>query len=55
MRGWPKLQSLLRNILAWRRVDAELDREVRAHLQLLIHENIRAGMAVKEAERAARM
>jgi len=36
MRGWPKAQSFLRNIFWWRRVDAELDREVRAHLQLLI-------------------
>lgn len=55
MVGLRKTKSFLRNIFSWRRVDAELDQEVQAHLQLLIDENIRAGMAAKEAERAARM
>jgi hypothetical protein len=53
--GLRKARSFLRNIFSWRRVDAELDQEVRAHLRLLIDENIRAGMSAKEAERAARI
>ena len=36
-------------------VEVDLDKEVHAHLELLIAENIRAGMAPKEAERAARI
>ena len=50
-----KGRSLLRNLLSSRRVDADLDREVRAHLDLLIDENLRAGMGRAEAERAARL
>ena len=50
-----KGRSLLRNLLSRRRVDADLDREVRAHLDLLIDENLRAGMGRAEAERAARL
>jgi predicted permease len=36
-------------------VEADLDQEVHAHLELLIEENIRAGMPPQEAQRAARM
>jgi putative ABC transport system permease protein len=50
-----KVQSVLRNLLFTRRVEVELDREVRSHLELLTDENIRAGMPSKEAERAARI
>jgi len=50
-----KTRSLLRNLFSSRRVDVDLDQEVRAHLELLIAENIRAGMPPKEAERAARI
>jgi putative ABC transport system permease protein len=49
------IRSFLRNLVSTRRVEADLDQEVHAHLELLIAENIRAGMALKEAERAARL
>jgi putative ABC transport system permease protein len=50
-----KVRSFLRNVFSGRRADAELDKEVRAHLELLIDEKIRAGMPPEEARRAARM
>jgi len=50
-----KVRSLLRNLFLSRRVDADLDREVHAHLEMLIAENIRAGMPPQEAQRAARI
>jgi putative ABC transport system permease protein len=50
-----KARSLLRNLFSSRRVDADLDQEVHAHLELLIAENIRAGMPPEEAQRAARI
>jgi putative ABC transport system permease protein len=50
-----KALSFLRNFLLSRRVESELDDEVRAHLELLIDENIRAGMPPAEARRAAQM
>jgi putative ABC transport system permease protein len=49
-----KFQSFLRNLF-FRRVEADLDQEVHAHLQLLTAENIRAGMPPLEAQRAARI
>jgi predicted permease len=36
-------------------VDADLDQEVHSHLEMLIAENIRAGMPPREAQRAARI
>jgi len=50
-----KARSFLRNFFLSRRVDADLDQEVRAHLEMLIAENIRAGIPPHEAQRAARM
>jgi predicted permease len=50
-----KARSFLRNLFLSRRVEADLDREVRSHLELLIAENIRAGMTPHEAQRVARM
>jgi putative ABC transport system permease protein len=50
-----KARSLLRNLFSSRGVDTDLDQEVHAHLELLTEENIRAGMAREEAQRAARM
>lgn len=50
-----KARSLLRNLFSTRRVERDLDLEVRSHLQLLIDENLRAGLPPKEAERAARI
>jgi len=55
MRLTVKARSLLRNLFRSGRVEADLDQEVRAHLELLIDENIRAGMPPKDAQRAARI
>ena len=48
-----KIQSFVRNLFSSRRVEADLADEVRAHLQMLMEENIRAGMTPSEAARAA--
>jgi predicted permease len=50
-----KVQSFLRNLFATRRVEADLDEEVRSHLEMLTDENVRAGMRLEEARRAARI
>src|SRR5690242_3366810 len=50
-----KARSFLRNLFLNRRVEQDLDLEVRSHLQLLIDENLRSGMTPQEAQRAARM
>ncbi len=50
-----KIQGFLRNLFLSRRVDADLDQEVHAHLELLVAESIRAGMQPHEARRAARI
>jgi putative ABC transport system permease protein len=50
-----KARSFLRNLFFTRRVDADLDQEVHSHLEMLIEEKIRAGMAPAEAQRAARI
>jgi predicted permease len=50
-----KARSFLRNLFLARRVEVDLDQEVHSHLELLIAENIRAGMPPEEAQRAARI
>jgi predicted permease len=50
-----KVRSFLRNLFLSRGVEADLDNEVRAHLELMTAENMRAGMGPEEARRAARM
>ncbi len=50
-----KARSFLRNLFLSRRVEVDLDQEVRSHLEMLIAENIRAGMPPHEAQRAARI
>jgi predicted permease len=50
-----KARSFLRNLFLSRRVEADLDQEVHSHLEMLIAENIRAGMPPHEAQRAARI
>src|SRR6266566_2665071 len=50
-----KARSFLRNLFFVRRVEKDLHQELRSHLQMLIDENLRAGMGRREAERAARM
>jgi predicted permease len=48
-----KARSFLRNLISTRRVEVDLDQEVRSHLEMLIDENIRAGLPPHEAQRAA--
>lgn len=50
-----KARSFLRNLFFTGRAEEDLDQEVRSHLQMLIDENLGAGMARGEAERAARL
>lgn len=50
-----KARSFLRNLVLSRRVEAELDEEVRAHLEMLVEEKVRAGMTANDAQREARM
>jgi putative ABC transport system permease protein len=50
-----KIQSYLRNFLLRSRVEADLQQEVHAHLEMLTDDNVRAGMDRNEAERAARI
>jgi predicted permease len=50
-----KVRSLLRNLFLSRRVETDLDNEVRSHLELMTEEKVRAGMRREEARRAARM
>ena len=48
-----KARSFFRNLLFSQRVEADLDAEVRSQLEMLTEENVRAGMAAAEAQRAA--
>src|SRR6266851_2333472 len=50
-----KARSFLRNLFSFRATDGDLDREIQSHLEMLIDENIRAGMSPREAQRAARI
>ncbi|HKV81340.1 MAG TPA: ABC transporter permease [Candidatus Sulfotelmatobacter sp.] len=50
-----KARSFLRNIFLARRVESDLDEEVRSHLDMLTEENIEGGMSPQEARRAARI
>ncbi|MGC2850572.1 MAG: permease prefix domain 1-containing protein [Candidatus Acidiferrum sp.] len=50
-----KARAFLRNLLSSRRVEADLNEEVRSHLDMLTEENRRAGMSPEEAQRAARI
>ena len=50
-----KARSFLRNLFFSRRVEVDLDQEVHSHLEMLIEENLRAGLPPEEARRAARI
>jgi putative ABC transport system permease protein len=50
-----KARSFLRNLVSSRRAEVDLDQEVHSHLEMLIEENIRAGMPPEEAQRVARI
>ncbi len=50
-----QLSSLWRNLVHRNRVDHDLDEELRAAVELLVDENVRAGMHPDDARRAARL
>src|SRR5579859_63057 len=50
-----KGRSFLRNFFMSRRVEADLDKEVHSHLEMLAEENVRAGMPRNEARRVAQI
>jgi predicted permease len=50
-----RLRSLLRNFLQRDRVDADLDEELQATLELLVDDKVRSGMTPEAARRAARL
>lgn len=50
-----KAGRFLRNLLTFRRLEADLDDEIRFHLDMLTEEKIRAGMPPRDAQRAARI
>lgn len=45
-----KLGSFARNLFFSRRVEADLDQEIRGHLQMLTEENVRAGILAEAAQ-----
>ena len=49
----PRVRSLWRNVVHRQRVERDLDDELRTALQLLVDEQIRAGMTPAQAQRAA--
>ena len=52
---WSRVISLTRNLLRRRRVEGELDAEVRGYLELLVDEKVADGLSVKEARRMAKV
>jgi predicted permease len=50
-----KIRTFARNLFSTRGVEADLDREINSHLQMLAEENIRAGMSSEEAVRTAHL
>src|SRR2546430_1110944 len=50
---WRKLQVRLRALFQKRKLDAEMDEEMRSHLEMQTQENIEAGMNPEEARYAA--
>lgn len=51
----PMVRSFVRNLFLPRRVESDLDQEIRSHLEMLTDEYIDAGMPPEEAQRAARI
>jgi predicted permease len=50
-----KARSFLRNLFSPRRVELDVDEEVRSYLEMLAEENLRAGMPPEDARRAAQI
>src|SRR5437660_2199884 len=52
---WSDLLLRLRALLVWRRVEHELDEELRFHIEMQTRKNVAAGMNAREAARRARV
>src|SRR2546430_3064175 len=52
---WSDLLLRLRALLVWRRVEHELDEELRFHIEMQTRRNVEAGMDAHEAARRARV
>src|SRR5438445_7305167 len=52
---WSDLLLRLRALLVWRRVEHELDEELRFHIDMQTRKNVEAGMDAREAARRARV
>lgn len=50
--GWA---NRVRNLWRRRRIDADIDEELRAHVEMAVEDGMRAGMSEEEARRAARL
>src|SRR5712692_6341683 len=50
-----EIGSRMRGLFGKGRLDQDLDDELRAHLEMLVDENLRRGMTIEEARRAARL
>ena len=50
-----KARSVMKNLFLARRVEAELDEEVRTHLEMLVDERVRAGVMAEKARREAQI
>src|SRR5262244_3996953 len=50
-----KARSVMKNLFLARRVEAELDEEVRTHLEMLVDERVRAGMMAEKSRREAQI
>jgi len=48
---WSDLLLRLRALLVWRRVEHELDEELRFHIEMQTGKNVEAGMNAREAAR----
>src|SRR2546430_10390166 len=53
MNRWRKLQVRFRALFQKRKLDAEMDEEMRSHIEMQTQENIEAGMKPEEARYAA--
>ena len=53
--NWNDLLLRLRALLVWRRVEHELDEELRFHIEMQTRKNVAAGMNAREAARRARV
>ena len=53
MNGWRKLELRLRALFQKRKLDAEMDDEMRSHIEMQTQENLDAGMNPEEARYTA--